>query len=251
MAATQEIPHDELKEIASGIALSVMSFINIQLGDLLTPVAPLEIMKVKDSGLERHTDLTILAWKRSRLDKPALQCAVDQYVKLLSSESALEGEREKLHVALGLYAAHFYERAATTRFLTLVMVLESLALANPRPKPIVDLLNRWKQEVDSLKAQLDQKSEEFAALEGIERELLFKRQNSIRSQIRQLVKDVLGADGNPDASELARQAVRVYDKRSSLVHEGKLSTNELTKAEKTIKEIVDLVLKAKFRLAQL
>lgn len=67
--------------------------------------------------------------------------------------------------------------------------------------------------------------------------------------LRQLVNDVLSTDKHPQATELARRAVHVYDQRSTLIHEGALPIGKLEKAEKEAKEIVELVLKAMFHLA--
>lgn len=59
----------------------------------------------------------------------------------------------------------------------------------------------------------------------LERELLFRREASLRSQIRKLVVDALVIAGNPDPQEVGRRAVKVYDKRSTLVHQGVLNTD--------------------------
>jgi hypothetical protein len=49
---------------------------------------------------------------------------------------------------------------------------------------------------------------------------------------------------------VAQRAVQIYDRRSTLVHEGTLPAGELPEAEKTAKEIIELVLEAMFRRAQ-
>ncbi len=71
---------------------------------------------------------------------------------------------------------------------------------------------------------------------------------SLRSQIRNLVHRTLDTVGNPDAQTLAQQAVKLYDKRSKLVHEGTLPEQELRQSESDTKRIVEMVLKAKFFL---
>jgi hypothetical protein len=55
-------------------------------------------------------------------------------------------------------------------------------------------------------------------------------------------------NGDVDATEMSRQAVRVYDQRSRLIHEGELSASELSSASSIALTIVERVLKAKFRL---
>ena len=154
----------------------------------------------------------------------------------------------KLKTALDLYAAYFYEHSANARFLTLVMALETLTDNQPKPPFILAILDQWQRHVEHLKGDVQSESDEHAALEALERELLFRREASLRSQIRSLVHRTLEDAGNPDAQVLARQAVRIYDKRSTLVHEGTLPDRELRQAESDAKRIVEMVLKAKFVL---
>ena len=153
---------------------------------------------------------------------------------------------DKLKTALDLYAAYFYEHSANARFLTLVMALETLTDSQPKPPFVLEILDQWKQHVEQLKEDLQSESNEYEALEALERELLFRREASLRSQIRSLVHRTLEDAGNPDAQALARQAVRVYDKRSTLVHDGTLPERELGQAESDAKRIVEMVLKARF-----
>ncbi len=244
--ATQEdIPEEELKEAALSASLAAMAFINLKLGDLLTPVAPIQVMEIVGKRkLEVRTTLTIWAWNRSSLDKATLQHAADQYARAFSKRVP-ENQRAKLRIALGLYASHFNERSATSRFLTLVMALEALATPTPRPQITVDLLDQWKKQVDNVKSGLQPDSEEALSLESLSRELLFRRDDSIRNQIRQLVFEAVNTIAGVDAFELSRRAVKVYDQRSALVHEGILSAAELRKAEKDAKEILEQVLKVK------
>ncbi len=55
-------------------------------------------------------------------------------------------------------------------------------------------------------------------------------------------------DGDADAAEAAERAVRVYDLRSTLVHEGKLDEQERGTAISEAKSIVERVLRARFLL---
>jgi hypothetical protein len=245
-ATDHDHPKDELRQVVLGVSLSVMSLINIELGDLLTPVAPIQIGKITGQGLQSSSSFNVLAWKRATLSQEDLQKTVDKYASIFSSDYLQNSILAKLRIALELYAAHFYERAMSTRFLMLVMALEALTPNSIKSKIALDLLEQWKQQVSALKSSFPSDSDEYFSLDGLERELIFRRENSIRTQIRQMVYNVLFADKKPNASELARRAVKVYDQRSALVHEGALPVGELAKAEQDAKEIIELVLKAMF-----
>ena len=150
----------------------------------------------------------------------------------------------KLAVALALYGAYFTEHSAKARFLTLVMALEALAAATLKAPLALELIDRWQDDISTLKADASRTAEELASLESLQRELLFRREDSIRSQIRRLVFESLApAD---DAAQSAREALKLYDLRSRLVHEGTLDQIELDSATGRTKELVLRVLKARF-----
>jgi hypothetical protein len=156
----------------------------------------------------------------------------------------------KLQTALDLYSAYWYEHTSKARLLTLVMALETLMDDLPRHPVVIELLGKWEPDVTSAKARYAPKSEEYLALESLERELIFKKTDSLRRQVRTLVyKTLKSSIGEDSAQELARKAVDVYDKRSVLVHEGHLPEYELNRATADAKEIVEKVLKTKFRAA--
>jgi hypothetical protein len=247
-ATDRDPPQDELLQVVLGVSLSVMSLINIELGDLMTPVAPIRIGEITEQGLQSSSNFKILVWNRATISHADLQNTIDKYASIFSFDSRSYSSSAKMRIALELYAAHFSERAMSTRFLMLIMALEALIPNSIKSKIALNLLEQWKQQVSDLKSKLPSDSDEYISLEGLERELLFRRENSIRSQIRQMVYDVLFAGKNPKATELSRRVVKVYDQRSALVHEGALPIGELAEAEHGAKEIIELVLKAMFRL---
>jgi hypothetical protein len=160
-------------------------------------------------------------------------------------------EDSKLSVALELYAAYFREPSANARLLTLVMSLEALAIGTTRPPLVLDLLRKWKTEVDHVLETLAPESDDAASLEALSRELLFRREDSIRRQIRNLVLSELKSSGDHDAPDVAKRAVGIYDQRSTLVHEGKVESQVLGAAISDAKRIVERVLRARFlRVAQ-
>jgi hypothetical protein len=158
--------------------------------------------------------------------------------------SARVQEDLKLAVALSLYAAYFTEESPKARFLTLIMAFEALAKATQKASIALELLDRWRAELSELRSRLPAESEEDAALESLERELLFRKEDSVRSQIRKLV--LLALAPAEDARERARDAVRLYDLRSTLVHEGFLDGSTLDRATQEAKELVHRTLLARF-----
>jgi len=152
----------------------------------------------------------------------------------------------KLRVAFELYGAYFTESSGNAKFLTLVMALETLATGIPRTKLILDLLEQWKKDVTELNDRIEPGSEDAASLEAVSRELLFRKEDSVRRQIRNVVFTTLRANGDEDAAEMGKRAVQVYDHRSMLVHEGKLEPPVLGTATSDAKTIVERVLRARF-----
>lgn len=182
--------------------------------------------------------------------------ALDNVVRLFRdftefTQQARELSDKKLRVALELYAAHFSEVSVNSKFLTLVMCLEAIATGSKRPKPVLDLLLKWEEDAAKLKSSLTGDEESLAALESVMRELVFRRESSIRSQIRELVRKTLADAGDLDAEQAARTALQVYDHRSTLVHEGSLETQTLSEAFTSATNIVERVLRARFRAVSL
>jgi hypothetical protein len=162
------------------------------------------------------------------------------------TESARVIDDAKLRVALELYGLYFTESSANTRFLTLVMALEAVATGVPRSQLVLRLLDKWKKEADEMQNGVESESDDSISLDALSRELFFRKEDSIRRQIRNLVSTTLQANGDTDASEMAKLAVRIYDLRSTLVHEGKLESRVLSKATSDAKNIVKRVLRARF-----
>jgi hypothetical protein len=152
----------------------------------------------------------------------------------------------RFSTSFDLYAAHHYELSSTAKLLTLVMALEALATPQPKAPAAQELLQRWRNELMEAFRQIpadDLRSRE--SLEALERELLFRREDSLRQQVRILVRRTLTAAGHVKAEELAQLVVTVYDRRSTLSHEGQLSTAELSEALRDAQLIVEEVLRSR------
>ena len=129
------------------------------------------------------------------------------------------------------------------------MVLETLAEPQQRPKIAQDLFDTWEKQINESTKNLQPNTEEFEALESIKKELLHRRVSSLRSQIYNLVLMTLKQIDDPNAVAMAKRAKKIYDSRSTLVHNGFIPDNELQEALTDVKQIVQKVLKIKFCLA--
>jgi hypothetical protein len=155
-------------------------------------------------------------------------------------------EDKKLQVALELYGAHFTEFTSNARFLTLVMALEALASGVRRTQLVLDLLDKWEIELKELLENVEPNSDDASSLEALRRELLFRRDDSIRRRIQSLVLKTLLDHGDEDAEKVAKKAVKMYDLRSKLLHEGWVEPQKLSKATSDTEHIVKRILLALF-----
>lgn len=226
-----------LLEALRSTASAIMSLVNLRLQDYLTPTAPLQLQRVLNGASSVASGVRIAVRNRKALTKD------DISPNVVGIANALVGAQggEKLRVALELYAAHFIERQARVRFLLLVMAMESLAKPTRKHDVAINLLDRWQRELELEMQTHDRSSQEFVSLEALSRELSFRREDSIRTQVRKLFRGLTGVS-RAESDELERRALRVYDKRSTLVHDGHLPTDELTRLETEARELLERVL---------
>ena len=81
-----------------------------------------------------------------------------------------------------------------------------------------------------MKDRHEESSPEYGALQALERELLYRREESIRSQIRALAQGAIKPT-DPGREEFSRRAVKIYNTQSRFVHEGFLTAEEFASAE--------------------
>jgi hypothetical protein len=155
---------------------------------------------------------------------------------------------ERMRTALDLLRAHYYEQTARAQLLTLATALEALAEPRPKAPEAQELLDRWEAELTGEMEALDKNSPTYLALESLGRDLIFRRDASIRSRVRQLPADVLGSE-HEEVPVLSAKAVRAYDARSTLVHtgtiEGELLRSALEDGRHVLKELLKVLLAAK------
>lgn len=155
-------------------------------------------------------------------------------------------ENRKLQIALELYGAYFTEFTPNAKFLTLVMALEVLAIGVRKTKLALDLIEKWKIELDKLLETVESKSDDASSLEALREELLFRKEISIKRRIRSFVKKTLQAHGDEDVEEMDKIVTEIYDLRSELIHKGWLEPQKLSKATSQTIKIVERILLALF-----
>jgi hypothetical protein len=218
---------------------TIMSLLNLKLKDFLTPVAPIQILRQQGARGEFESETFVAVRNRNMLAEESLKPYLNEVARNLFASP----DSERLRTALELYGSHFREDDARVRFLLLVMVLESLATPSAKHQVALRLIAQWQAQLKAEQEQYLQSSDEFAAFEALERELLFRSYDSIRSQIRRLVA-TCASPKNAEVGGIVNRALKVYDLRSTLVHTGHLTAREIEQGESDALEVVELVLEA-------
>jgi hypothetical protein len=223
-------------ETVKAIVFSAMAMINLRLADHLVPILPFQVSLVTGKG-QRQTGTTVMlsVCHRKKLEQIDIRAALHDFGKLASDEK--QGER--VVVALELYAAHFAEKQARVRFLLLVIALEAVAVARLKHETALLLLDKWDHELNDQLRQAVVGTEEHNSLEALRNSLRYQRTDSIRSSVQNLFTNIAQSPGEEQA--LRKRARVVYDKRSTLVHEGRLPAQELSDLEDSARNLLELV----------
>lgn len=159
-------------------------------------------------------------------------------------------EDKRLKLALELWSDYHREHSLQAKFLTLVMVLEVLAPPTTKHGVAQAIIDRWDTELTSELRHYAEDSEECEAIESLRREVLFRKERSIRSRIRQHILEIVGAVSCDDAHPTAQMAVRAYDLRGSLLHTGTLAPTELSDGHGAALKALRTVLLASFGVSE-
>ncbi|GIW90598.1 MAG: hypothetical protein KatS3mg109_1030 [Pirellulaceae bacterium] len=157
---------------------------------------------------------------------------------------------ERLKLALELWSDYHREFSLKAKFLTLVMALEVLAPPATKHSVALEVIDRWNEELTSKLQQCAEDPEEREAIESLQREILFRRERSIRSRIRKHILEVVGAVNHDNADLAAQNAVRAYDLRGRLLHTGTLSPTELSEGHTCALQALRTVLLASFGVSE-
>jgi len=216
-----------ITQAVQGFVYAEMAALNLQLCENLVPTIPFQINRVL-SKHQRSLDNTIFFHnaERKELQQSEIKTALQDFVSLCSYKE-LNGHAL---VALEFYAAHFFEKNGRVRFLLLVIALESLAAPSLKHQAALDCLDRWEEELAEQLGRHAPGSDEYESLEALRHGLRFQRTDSIRSRVQNLFTHL--ANPPEEVQILRKRAREVYDKRSTLVHDGRLPNDELAALEK-------------------
>ncbi|TQE99595.1 MAG: hypothetical protein FKY71_07710 [Spiribacter salinus] len=153
----------------------------------------------------------------------------------------------RLETALDLYGAHISEHSVRAQFLTLMMAMEALCEPEKRPPEVRTLLKHFATRITEMKDAPATGPESRAVLESLQREVDFRTGDSIRNQMRRLIRATLA--GEDDVEDVTGEMVALYDKRSTLIHTGTLPRQELGDAVPRARAIARRVLRARLEAA--
>lgn len=153
----------------------------------------------------------------------------------------------RLITALDLFRGHLVESTPNGRLLMLVMSLE--ALTEPKRKADIALrfLQKWHEDLDTCSADPALTQSDREAIDALKREVLFRKDESIRQAFKRTVFEILSETGDPEAAALASRALKVYDHRSTLIHEGSIDSQDLRLAQRDAFTIASKVLESKLK----
>lgn len=157
---------------------------------------------------------------------------------------------ERLKLGLELWSDYHNERSLRAKFLTLVMALEILAPPASKHSAAQAVIDRWEFELTSELGRYAKPCDEYEALDSLRREILFRRERSIRSRIRKHIFDVVAGVNQDHAQQAADMAVRAYDLRGSLVHTGSLTPAELSNGHTIALKALRMLLLASFGVSE-
>lgn len=152
----------------------------------------------------------------------------------------------KLKTALDLYGAYFTEYSLNAKFLTLMLVLETLKPKGKQAPKAKSLAKQYRTEIKKALNEVNLSSEDTESLKALDGAIKYASDKALTEAIRHLVLTTLQNDGDQDAEEMASKAVKLYKDRGKLVHDGKLDKPKLSQSTQDAKIIVERVLKAKF-----
>lgn len=220
-------------------ASAVLSLLNLLTNDFLVPSTPFQVRKSLP-GNENQMDTTF--WMHIQTRQTVDRVDLEPLLRRIAATLESSPFGRKLSIALELYATHVSERQARVRFLLLVIAMETLATATRKHDIAIDLLAQWKSDLDVQKRKYQTDSEEWMSLDALGREMNFRKEDSIRSQIRKLFRELDGYDAGA-RKNLQKRALSMYDRRSALVHDGYLPADELADLENEARELLEVLFK--------
>jgi ribosomal protein S20 len=107
------------------------------------------------------------------------------------------------------------------------MVLEVIADPANKHQASIDLIDHWRDELMQRKLMFIDDQDAIHSLESLDRELLVRKEASVRSRIRHTAKRLSHYLTSDERESLDKDAVNAYDERSALVHKGQISKGNI------------------------
>ena len=149
---------------------------------------------------------------------------------------------EKLRIAIELLCDAQRENSIRSKFLTCIIALEVLSNPVMKHKVVHLLLDDLNAKIKEQLHVYDVNSDEQHALESLQRELIFRREASLRSSMRKLILDGLKDLSVNDLITRSKEIVWAYDLRGSLVHDGIVPETDLHRAHDIVHQtLIDLL----------
>lgn len=153
----------------------------------------------------------------------------DDFIEALRNGLAYVNEFNDKHVlALELYSATKFESSTRARFLTLLTVVEVLAVRTPRADVGLQLLSRWREDLATSHLPHKEKQQLTSSLRDLEKA-------SIGASCRELLRSILGTEAESAFSKW-------YKARGELVHSGQTSLDLRTAIGPLDQTVTDLLL---------
>jgi len=144
----------------------------------------------------------------------------------------------ELKLSCEMFASIDFEASDTAQFLALISILEIMAKPAPRPAPCLDIIEGAMVRMKS-EAEATTDPELRQALLDMHKGAVHWKAESIRSSVRRLAVDTSRTLGDADPEVAGRSAVRLYDKRSLVVHGGQTaSVGEARETRQIVREVL-------------
>lgn len=132
MGTTRDVSIEELTPIAHAVCHSALTFVNLAAGEILIPVAPIQIRALTASGSQIETNMKLAVRARHLIEGVDAECYVQRFVDSRHQQSPEEAEA--LSVASRRLLSAISEMDSVDRYCDLWEVCEFATLFEYRPK---------------------------------------------------------------------------------------------------------------------
>jgi len=146
------------------------------------------------------------------------------WLKIVEKKFVVE---KKTSLALELYNSAFFENSMRAKFLTWMLMLESLSKPLERSQRILDLISKMEELIkfEEYNWEIEVEERDMKSIEAIKTNLNFIKKESITQSLKKMAREK--SDGITFAGYKAEKFIGIcYNIRSSLVHDGETKVLE-------------------------